>query len=113
MTDVEVLPGPWLAVCLGVDPIALDVRRRAMELFAFRPPDAADWLYPSWQFDDEWRVKPSVARVLEEARAAGLTSKDLGELLQRRVGLAGGRRLGEVLAEGDDIEVLNAIRAGR
>jgi len=104
------LPAPWLAVRLGLDPIQLDIRRRAMELFAVHPPGAADWMYPSWQFDEEWRVKPAVARVLEEARAARMTSQDLGELLQRRVGLAGGRRLFEALAEGDDVEVVNAIR---
>jgi hypothetical protein len=109
--DVDAaLPAPWLAVRLGVDPIALDVRRRALELFAVHPPGAADWLYPGWQFDDDWRVKPAVARVLEEARNAGMTSSQLDELLQRRVGLSAGRRLGEALAEGDDVEVVNAIR---
>lgn len=112
--DIDVgLPAPWLASRMGVDPISLDVRRRGLELFGIHPPGAADWLYPGWQFDENWRVKPPVARVLEEARTAGMTSSELDELLQRRVGLSGGRRLVEALAEGDDVEVVNAIRTRR
>jgi hypothetical protein len=105
------LAGTWLAARLGADPVALDIRRRAGELFAKRPPGSDEWLYPSWQFDENWRVKPEVERVLAAAREAGLSQDELEDLLQRRVGLAGGRRLIDLLAAGEDRPVLEAIRA--
>jgi len=107
------LSAPWLAARLGVDPVALDIRRRSGELFAVRPSGSPDWLYPSWQFDDDWRLRPQVQRVLAEARDAKMTQVELDQLLQRRVGLAGGRTLLALLVEGDDAAVVSAIRAER
>lgn len=107
------LSGPWLASRLGIDPVALDIRRRSAELLASRAPGSPDWLYPSWQFEDDWHVRPHVERVLDEARRAGLTQPQLEQLLHRRVGLAGRRRLLDLLVDGDDGPVVSAIRAGR
>src|SRR5215471_5964754 len=54
------LTGPWLAQRLGIDPVALDVRRRAGEVFAVLPEGSPDWVYPAWQFDEEMRIKAEV-----------------------------------------------------
>jgi len=107
------LSAPWLAARLAVDPVALDIRRRSGELFAVRPSGSPDWLYPSWQFDEEWRLRPQVQRVLVEARDAQMRQAELEQLLQRRVGLAGRRTLLALLVEGDDAAVVSAIKAER
>lgn len=104
------LLGPWLAVRLGAEPLAIEARRRAGELFAVRPQGAEDWLYPSWQFDLEWEVRPEVVRVLEAAREAGLSQAELEALFRRRVGLAGGQTMLELLREGDETPLLRAIK---
>ncbi|MBA3717131.1 MAG: hypothetical protein H0W87_02735 [Actinobacteria bacterium] len=100
----------WLAARWGVDPVALEIRRRAGELFATRAPGSDEWLYPTWQFDDEGNVKPEVARVFAAACEAGLTSAQLDELFNRRVGLAGGRTMLDSLLEGDDRPLLVEVR---
>ena len=104
------LPGPWFAARLGIDPVALDARRRAGEFLAVRPAGSPDWLYPSWQLDEEAEVKAEVRRVLEAAREARMGSAELGALLRRRVGLAGGQTFGDLLAAGDAGPVVGAIR---
>lgn len=105
------LTGPWLAVRLGAEPVALEIRRRNGELFAVRVPGSEDWLYPSWQFDDEGRVRPHVARVLAAARDAGLSQAQLEALLRRRVGLAGGQTMLDLLLEGDEGPLVSAIKS--
>lgn len=110
MTDAA-LSGTWVASRYGVDPVAVEIRRRAGELFATREPGSDEWLYPSWQFDEHGEVKPEVRGVLEAARAAGLSQSQLAELLQRRVGLAGRRTMLDLLLAGDAGPVLSAIRA--
>jgi hypothetical protein len=105
------LLGTWLAARLGVDPVALDIRRRAGELFARRPPGSDEWVYPSWQFDENWQVRPEVERALAAAREAGLDQSQLGPLLKRRVGLAGRRTLLDLLLAGDERPLVDAIRA--
>lgn len=105
------LTGPWLAIHLGADPLALEIRRRSGELFATRAPGSDDWLYPSWQFDDEGEVRPHVARVLTAARDAGLRQAQLEALLRRRVGLAGGLTMLDLLVEGDEGPLVSAIKS--
>jgi hypothetical protein len=103
------LTGPWLAVRWGVDPVVIEIRRRAGELYATRAPESDDWIYPGWQFDEDGDVKPEVARVLAAARDAGLSPSQLQGLFQRRVGLAGGGTMLDLLRQGDDRAVIAAI----
>jgi hypothetical protein len=107
------LSGSWLAARYGLEPVAVEIRRRAGELFATRAPGSDEWMYPSWQFDENGDVKPDVRRLLDAAREAGLTQSALAELLRRRVGLAGRRTMLDLLLAGDAGPVLNAIRTRR
>jgi hypothetical protein len=104
------LTGSWVAARWGIEPVGLEVRRRAGEVFAMREPGSDEWLYPGWQFDDEGTVKPEVARVLAAAREAGVGPARLAEILNRRAGLAGGRTMVDSLLEGDDRAVIAEIR---
>jgi hypothetical protein len=104
------LTGSWVAARWGLEPVELEVRRRAGEVFATREPGSDEWHYPGWQFDDEGNVKPQVARVLAAAREAGIGPVRLAEILNRRAGLAGGRTMVDSLLEGDDRSVIAEIR---
>jgi len=104
------LRGAWLAIKLGVEPRALDARRRAGELLAIPDGDGDDHLYPMWQFRPDGRPLPAITRVLAAARAAGLDEEGLYTLLRRRH-MTGGGRLLDALREGREEPVLEAIRA--
>jgi hypothetical protein len=105
------LTASWIGSRWGIDPVALEVRRRAGEVFAFREQGSDDWLYPGWQFDDEGNVRPDVARVLAAAREAGIGPSQLAQILNRRSGMAGGRKVLDSLREGDERQVLSALRS--
>jgi hypothetical protein len=107
------LTGPWLAARLGVDPVRLDMLRRSVELVALRPDGSDDWIYPAWQFDEEFVVRPEVRTVLEAARAAGVPGERLTELFGRRIGLSGGRTALDALRAGDPQPLLVAVRGDR
>lgn len=107
MPDPTALTASWLAARWGLDPVAIEVRRRAGELYAVRAD--GDWVYPAWQLDESGAVRPEVARVLAAAREAGLRPGDLTAVLSRRSGLAGGRTLLDSLREGDAAPVLAAV----
>lgn len=107
------LSASWLAVRTAVEPRKIEAMRRAGELIAFRPEGADEAYYPVWQFDEEWRPLPIVARIVREAHEAGLSDNRLYALLNARSGLAGERRLTDALREGRVDHVLNAIRAAR
>jgi hypothetical protein len=109
MPSDTALSTSWLAARWGVEPVLLEVRRRAGELFATWDPDSDEWRYPSWQFDDEGEVKPEVSRALAAAREAGVSGQKLDGLLRRRVGLAGGRTVLDELLAGDDRPLLEAL----
>lgn len=107
------LTGPWLAQRLGIDPIALEARRRAGEVFAVRQEGSEDWLYPAWQFGEDFRIRPEVERALAASREAGVSPARFEQLLGRRVGLAGGETARDLLLRGDPGPLLGAIRAER
>ena len=93
--------GSWLSATLGLDPIALEARRRAGELIAYRPKGEREWVYPAWQFAPGGQVRPEVQEVLARAREAGVSSDGVFELLASRVGMTDDRRLADLLLAGD------------
>jgi hypothetical protein len=117
MTDDDgerALSTSWVGMRTGVDPVLVNARRRAGELYAFRRPGSTEWLYPSWQFGADWEPLPSVRRMLNAAREAGLGSEALYELLHRRVGVVGDRRrLLDLVREGNDQPIVAEIKRAR
>src|SRR5262249_53482298 len=111
MADQSALTASWVGARWAIDPVALEVRRRAGEVLAVREAGSEEWLYPGWQFDDDGNVKPEGARVLAAARDAGIPPGRLGQILTRRAGLSGGRPLLDPLREGAERQVLAAFRA--
>ena len=109
----KALTTSWLASRLGVDPLRVQALRRAGALVAYRKPGANDYLYPSWQFDAEWRPLPLIARLTAAAREAGLSDERLYELMNARVGIGGSERLLDLVRAGDDERVLATVRAAR
>jgi hypothetical protein len=103
--------GAWLAMRLGVEPRRLDVRRRTGELLGVPTDDGTDYAYPSWQFDQSGQPLPGLARVIQAARAAGLSDEGLYALLLRRDGMTGKGQLFDALRDGREDRVLAAIRA--
>ena len=101
----------WLATRLGVEPRALEARRRAGELLAFRLEGSQEYLYPSWQFGRDFEPLPGLERVVQAGRATGLDDRGLNDLLAGRAGLVHGRRLLDVLREGSVDHVVGAIRS--
>jgi hypothetical protein len=93
------LTGSWLASRLGVDPVRIDRMRKAGELYAV-PNDNGEWLYPAWQFGAAGELKPAVAEFLASARKENIAPSELTGLLERRVGLAGGKRVRDLLLNG-------------
>jgi len=111
-TSAEVLPAlsaSWLSTKLGIDTLRINALRRAGELFAVRPAGSQEWRFPAWQFDENGGVKNDVARVLAAARARGIDSQQLDELLRRRSGMTGGVRLLDALLAGRVEYVLAAL----
>ena len=109
----ESLSTSWLAKRRGDDPARIDLMRRRRELLGVRPPGTQDYLYPAWQFGRDGQPLPGMRRVLEAAAAAGIDDMQLYELMNRSVGLGGGRRLADVLRDGGDDHVVAAIAASR
>jgi len=105
------LSASWLSTKLGVDTVRIKALRRAGELLAVRPEGSHDWLFPAWQFDENGRVRPDVARVLEAARRRGLDPDQLDELLRRKSGMTGRGRLLDDLLAGRVEHVLAAVDA--
>jgi hypothetical protein len=101
----------WLASRLGVEPRALEARRRAGELLAFRLEGSQEYLYPSWQFGRDFQPLPGIDRVVQAGRASGLDDRGLNDLLSGRTGLVKGRRLIDVLREGRVDHVVGAVRS--
>ncbi len=110
-TPTTTYTGAWLAMKLGVEPRAIDARRRAGELLGIAAEPGGDFLYPVWQFDDAGEPLPDIARIVAAARQAGLDDERLYHLLQRRDGMTGSGRLLDAVREGRPERVLDAIRA--
>jgi hypothetical protein len=106
----DCLTESWLAVRLSVDPLKLDAMRRAGELIAVREPGSTEWLYPAWQFSGR-NPRRVVARITSAAREAGLDEFHLYDVLTAPMGLRGDRRLVDLILEGRDEEVVEAIRS--
>ena len=104
------LSASWLAARDGVDPIRIERRRQAGELFATRGSAREEWRYPLWQFDAEGRVRPAVARLLEFAKENRISQEQLEQLLDRKVGLIGGKTVRELLVDGGVEQVLAEVR---
>jgi hypothetical protein len=108
------LSASWLAARLGEEPARIDAMRRAGELIAFRPEGAWEHYFPVWQFDDEWRPFSSVPRIVRAARHAGLGENRLYAVLNARLGrVPDRRRLADLLREGREEHVLEAVRSAR
>jgi hypothetical protein len=105
----ECLTGSWLAVRLGIDPLRIDAMRRSGELIAVREPGSTVWLYPAWQFS-ETKPRRVVVRVVQAAREAGLDESRLYDVLTAPLGLRGDRRLVDLIVEGRDEDVVEAVR---
>jgi hypothetical protein len=109
----ESLSGSWLSSRLGVGTQRLDAMRRAGELLGVRRAGGQDYLYPAWQFDPEGKPLPVVGRLLEAARANGISDDRLYEVLTSRSGLSGTGRLADALREGREEYVLGIVRGVR
>jgi hypothetical protein len=103
----------WLAAKLGTQSGRIDAMRRAGQLYAVRRPGEQDWLYPSWQFDENGRPLPFVERLMRTAREAGLDGDELEAVLNRRAGLVGGRRLVDLIRSGAEEHVLDVVAAAK
>jgi hypothetical protein len=101
----------WLAAKLGTQSGRIDAMRRAGELFGVRKPGAQEYVYPSWQFDENGRPRPFVERLVRTAREAGLDDDALAEVLNRRAGLVGGKRLVDLIRAGAEEHVLDVVEA--
>jgi hypothetical protein len=105
----DCLSASWLAERLSVDPVQIDAMRRAGELIAVREPGSTEWLYPAWQYSG--RVpRRIVPRIVNVARESGLSESRLYEVLTAPLGLGGKRRLADLIVEGRDEEVVEAVK---
>jgi hypothetical protein len=87
--------------------------RRAGELIAVRPEGSTQWLYPAWQFAGG-EPRPAVRRILTAAREAKLDERRLYDVLTLPLGLGqreGAKRLADLVAAGNDDQVVSAVRA--
>jgi len=106
----DCLSASWLAARLAVDPVELDVMRRDGELIAVRKPGSTEWLFPAWQFAGR-RPRQVIPRLVRAAREAGFGQTRLYEVLTAPLGLGGRRRLADLVVEGRDDEVVDAVRS--
>lgn len=107
----ESLSTSWLAARLGIEPSRLDAMRRDGELLGVRPSGTWEYLYPAWQFNGGGKALPIVQELIREARRAGLADSDLYEVLNRRTGLVAADRLVDVMRDGREDFVRDAVRA--
>jgi hypothetical protein len=108
----DCLSASWLAARISVEPVKLDVMRRAGQLIAVRKPGSTEWLYPAWQWAGR-TPRRVIPRIVNVAREAGLDETRLYEVLTAPLGLGrrGRRRLADLIVEGRDDEVVDAVRA--
>ena len=104
------LSGSWLAQRFGVDPLRIDRMRRDGELYAVRN-GTGEWKYPSWQFEADGKTKPAVRRLLAAAHEERIAQLELEALLDKRVGLVGGKTVRELLLDGGEEQAIAEVRA--
>jgi len=107
----ESLSGSWLSTRLGVGTHRIDAMRRAGELLGVRRADGYGFLYPAWQFAPDGKPLPVLQRLVETARAAGMSDARLYEVLAARTGISGDERLADALREGRAEYVLSVVRS--
>ncbi len=107
----KALSASWLGSRLGIGPTRVDILRRAGDLYGVRAPGSQQYRYPSWQFDADFSVRPIVQRMIAAARESGLSESRLDEVLEMRVGMGTGRRVADLIREGNEDALLRAIRA--
>jgi hypothetical protein len=103
----------WLSAKLGMQSGRIETMRRAGQLYATRRPGEQDYLFPAWQFDESGRPLPFVERLIRTAREAGLDDRELDEVLHRKAGLVGGRRLVDLIGTGAEEHVLDVVAAAK
>jgi hypothetical protein len=108
----DCLSASWLAEKLAGDPVQIDAMRRAGELIAVRKAGSTEWLYPAWQFTGG-RPRRIVPRLVKAARETGLSNERLYDVLTAPLGIRGHRRLVDLVLEGRDEEVVEAVRSAR
>jgi hypothetical protein len=108
----DCLSASWLAERFAVDPAKIDAMRRGGELIAVREEGATEWHYPTWQLDGR-EPRHAVPRIVHAARESRLDEMRLYELLTAPLGLRGDRRLVDLILEGRDDEVVEALRAAK
>jgi hypothetical protein len=106
----DCLTASWLAERLAVDPARIEAMRRNGELIAVRPEGGTEWLYPAWQLSG-LEPRRVVARISAAAEEAGLDDARLYQVLSAPLGLGGRRRLADLVVEGRDEEVVQAVRS--
>jgi len=106
----ESLSGSWLSSRLGIGTQRLDAMRRAGELLGVRRPGGQDYLFPGWQFGPDGTPLPVVPRLVQAARANGISDDRLYEVLTSRAGLSGSGRLVDALRAGRDEYVVGVVR---
>lgn len=99
------LSGSRLAERYGMQPAQVEALRRSGELLAVRI--GADYHYPAWQLNGGGKALPQVKALAAEARARGVSDRDLCELLTRRVGMTRTRVIDLVRA--GDVEVAQRL----
>lgn len=108
----ECLSASWLAERFAVDPGRIEAMRRDGELIAVREEGTVEWRYPSWQLEGR-TPRRVVPRVVAAAREAGLSERRLYEVLTAPMGIRGERRLVDLVREGRDEDVVEAVRAAK
>lgn len=96
MEEITGLTTSWLATRTGVQPARIDALRRSGELLGVRRADGQH-VFPSWQFDRDLRPLPALPSLVAAAREAGIDERRLHELVMRRAGLIGNRRVTDIL----------------
>jgi hypothetical protein len=106
----DCLSASWLAERLAVDPARIEAMRRDGELIAVHPEGGTEWLYPAWQLSGR-QSRKIIPRIVAAADEAGLDHMRLYQVLTAPLGLRGSRRLADLIVEGRNEEVVQAVRS--